>query len=132
MSHLRLLFVLAFWACVAGAYVFAILPGHDAPAAFAWDKMNHMLAFFTVTVLGRLAYPRVPVPAIALLMAAFGGAIELSQAIPLIHRDAEWSDWFADCGAVAVGLVVAWPLVVLGRRWLVRRGRSGDRSIPLR
>jgi hypothetical protein len=40
---------------------------------------------------------------IALLMAAFGGAIELSQAIPFIARDAEWADWFADCAAVCVG-----------------------------
>ena len=116
MSPLRLLLVIAFWLCLAGAYVFAILPGHDAPAAFAWDKYNHMLAFFVVTLLGRLAYPLLPVWAIAVLMAGFGGAIELSQAIPFIHRDAEWADWFADCGAVLAGLVVAWPLVVLANR----------------
>jgi len=117
------LFVAAFWMCLIGAYVFAILPGREAPAAFAWDKMNHMLAFFTVTVLGRLAYPNVPVWMIALLMAAFGGAIELSQAVPFIHRDAEWNDWFADCAAVAVGTIVAWPLAMLADR----RRRRGHR-----
>lgn len=115
MSLLRSLFVIAFWSCVAGAYVLAIVPGHDAPTGLGWDKLNHMLAFFTVTLLGRLAYPRVPVWTIALLMAGFGGAIELSQAIPFIHRDAEWTDWYADCAAVLVGLIVAWPLAVLTR-----------------
>jgi VanZ family protein len=121
MSLLRWMFVIAFWLCIAGAYVFAILPGADAPAVFVWDKLNHMLAFFVVTVLGRLAYPSVRVPLIALAMAAFGGLIELSQAVPFIHRDAEWVDFFADCAAAAVGLVVAWPLAVLADLRRARR-----------
>ena len=116
MSLLRRLFVIAFWLCVAGAYVFAIMPGKEAPAAFAWDKMNHMLAFFVITVLCRLAYPRLPVLLVAVAMAAFGGFIELSQAVPFIHRDAEWIDLFADCVAATVGLVVAWPLAALADR----------------
>ena len=123
MSRLRLLFVLAFWACVTGAYVLAIVPGRDAPTGLGWDKMNHMLAFFTVSLLGRLAYPRMPVVAIALAMAGFGGLIELSQAVPFIHRDAEWADWAADCAATGVGLVVAWPLAVLADRRRARQGR---------
>lgn len=130
MSPPRLLAVIAFWACLIGAYVFAIMPGHDAPAVFVWDKLNHMLAFFVVTILCRLAYPRLPVPLIALLMAAFGGAIELSQAVPFIHRDAEWDDWFADCGATLAGLIAAWPLAMLVTRWRIRRGlisRPGSR-----
>lgn len=127
MSLLRLLFVIAFWLCIAGAYVFAILPGKDAPSAFAWDKMNHMLAFFVVTVLGRLAYPRASVPLIAVAMAAFGGFIELSQAVPFIHRDAQWADWFADCIATAIGLVVVWPLAKLADRRRAQRGTFNGR-----
>jgi hypothetical protein len=110
MSLLRRLFILSFWLCIAIAYIAAIVPGRDAPAAFTWDKANHMLAFFTVTFLCRLAYPRLPVPLIALSMAAFGGAIELTQALPFIHRDAEWDDWFADCAATSAGLLIVWPL----------------------
>jgi VanZ family protein len=124
MSPLRRLFVSAFWLCIVVAYVAAILPPRDAPRGLGWDKLNHMLAFFTVTFLGRLAYPRIPVVVIALLMAMFGGFIELSQAVPFIHRDAEWADWFADCIAVGVGLLVAWPVVILADRRRVRRGSS--------
>ena len=109
MSLLRRLFIIAFWACVAIAYIAAIVPGRDAPTGLGWDKANHMLAFFTVTFLCRFAYPRLSPPVIALLMAAFGGAIELTQALPFIHRDAEWNDWFADCAATIVALLVAWP-----------------------
>lgn len=130
MSPPRLLTVIAFWACLIGAYVFAILPGREAPSIFLWDKLNHMIAFFVVTILCRLAYPRLPVLLIALLMAGFGGAIELSQAVPFIHRDAEWNDWFADCGAAIVGLIMAWPLTVLVRKWRIRHGlisASGSR-----
>jgi VanZ family protein len=116
MSRLRLLFVLAFWACLLGAYTLAILPGGGVPSPFHWDKLNHMLAFFTVTALCRLAYPRLRVLTIALAMAAFGGFIEMSQAVPFIHRDAEWADWFADCVAAGIGLLVAWPLAILADR----------------
>ena len=122
MSPPRLIAVIAFWACLIGAYVLAIMPGHDAPSVFLWDKLNHMLAFFVVTILYRLAYPRTPVVVIAVAMALFGGAIELSQAVPFIHRDAEWDDWFADCGAAIAGLIVAWPLTMLVRKWRIRHG----------
>lgn len=118
MSLLRRLFIATFWLCIAIAYVAAIVPGRDAPAGLGWDKANHMLAFFTVTFLCRFAYPRLPIGAVALLMAAFGGAIELSQALPFIHRDAEWNDWFADCAATGMALLVAWPLAMItNKRW---------------
>jgi VanZ family protein len=128
MSLLRRLFVLAFWLCIVVAYVAAILPQREAPRGLGWDKLNHMLAFFTVTFLFRFAYPRVSFWMIALLMAAFGGAIELSQAIPFIARDAEWADWFADCAAVCVGLLVAWPVAILTDRRRIKRGRYQPRA----
>jgi VanZ family protein len=122
MSLLRRLFVLAFWLCIVIAYVAAILPQKEAPRGLGWDKLNHMVAFFTVTFLCRLAYPRISVLVVALSMAAFGGAIELSQAVPFIHRDAEWADWFADCAAVGVGLLAVWPLALLADRRRIARG----------
>jgi VanZ family protein len=128
MSLLRRLFVFVFWLCIMMAYVAAILPQREAPRGLGWDKLNHMLAFFTVTFLFRLAYPRVPVLVVALSMAAFGGAIELSQAIPFIARDAEWADWFADCVAVGVGLTVAWPVAILADRRRIRRSTYEPRS----
>ncbi|WP_442681403.1 teicoplanin resistance protein VanZ [Sphingomonas sp. ASY06-1R] len=116
MSALRRMFVFAFWLAVLIAYVSAILPGAEAPHIAAWDKLNHMLAFFTITFLARAAYPRLAVLPLFALLAAFGAFIEISQAVPFIHRDAEWDDWFADVIAIVIGLVLAWPFAVLAKR----------------
>jgi VanZ family protein len=116
MSSLRRLFVVAFWGALLFAYVDAIIPGKDAVSLSAWDKLNHMIAFFTITFLARAAYSQIPVFRLFLMMAGFGAFIELSQAIPFIHRDAEWDDWFADMIAILVGLIVAWPFMILVNR----------------
>ena len=120
MSTLRIPFVIAFWLAVIFAYVAAILPTAEAPHVSAWDKLNHMAAFFTITFLGRAAYPRVKVLPLFGLIAGFGAFIELSQAIPFIHRDAEWADWYADVVATVAGLVLAWPFAILANRRRVR------------
>lgn len=128
MSPLRRFAVFCCWAAVAGAYVAAILPQKEAPHLGGTDKLDHMAAFFTVTVLARLAYPRVPVAILFGIIAVFGGLIELSQMVPAIHRDAEWADWVADMAATAIGLLVAWPLHVAAERRRVRRGAASARS----
>ena len=38
-------------------------------------------------------------------MSAFGAAIEGLQALPVIARDAEWADWYADTAAAVVALL---------------------------
>lgn len=122
MSPLRRLFVIAFWGALLFAYVDAILPGKDAISLSVWDKLNHMIAFFVITFLARAAYPRIPIFRLFLMMAVFGAFIELSQAIPFIHRDAEWDDWFADMVATLVALIVAWPFAILADKRRARRG----------
>lgn len=124
MSLLRRLFVIAFWGALLFAYVDAILPGKDAISLSLWDKLNHMIAFFTITFLARAAYPRIPIFRLFVMMAAFGAFIELSQAIPFIHRDAEWDDWLADMVATLVGLIVAWPFAILADKRRTRRGST--------
>jgi VanZ family protein len=121
MSLLRRLFMLAFWSAVIFAYVAAILPAVEAPRVGTWDKLNHMIAFFTITFLGRAAYPRFKVIPLFGLIAGFGALIEISQAIPIIHRDAELADWFADILATVVALVLAWPFAILAEQ---RRARQ--------
>jgi len=121
MSPLRRLFVAAFWAALLFAYVEAIIPGKDALMLSEWDKINHMIAFFTITFLARAAYPRIPTFRLFMLMAVFGAFIELSQALPFIHRDAEWDDWFADLIATVVALIVAWPFAILADQRRTKR-----------
>lgn len=121
MSPLRRLFVIAFWGALLFAYADAIVPGKDAISLSVWDKINHMAAFFTITFLARAAYPRIPIFRLFVMMAVFGALIELSQAIPIIHRDAEWDDWFADMVATVAGLIVAWPFAILADKRRARR-----------
>ena len=127
MSPLRRLFVLAFWAAVLFAYVEAILPGREVINLAKWDKLNHMIAFFTITFLARAAYPRIPIFRLFVMMAAFGAFIELSQALPFIGRDAEWDDWLADMIATLVALIVAWPFAILADQ---RRARRASAQAP--
>jgi len=127
MSPLRRLFVLAFWGALLFAYIEAIIPGKDAINLSAWDKMNHMIAFFTITFLARAAYPRIPIFRLFVMMAAFGAFIELSQALPFIGRDAEWDDWLADMIATLVALIVAWPFAILADQ---RRARRASAQAP--
>ena len=93
-----------FWAALIFAYVAAILPQDEAPKLANSDKVEHMLAFFTLGVLARLAYRSRSWHGTALLLAAFGAFIEFTQMIPALHRDADIMDWVADVSAVGAAI----------------------------
>lgn len=96
---------LAFWAAALFAFVMAVLPQPvELPGS---DKVQHMAAFFTITMLGRVGYRGLSRVKLVLAMVAFGGLIEVVQMVPELHRDAEWSDWLADILAVILALVAA-------------------------
>ena len=95
----------AFWCCVAGSYTLAVLPvQHEIGAAN--DKVNHIVAFLTMAFLGRLGWSRTRARWIAVGLVIFGAFIELSQATPVVHRDASWADLAADTAASIVGLIL--------------------------
>lgn len=96
-----------FWLTLVAVYALAIMPVADVPR-LANDKVEHMMAFFTLAVLAALALPRIPVLLIAAGLVAFGGLIELSQMLPAIHRDGSIYDWLADGAAIAAGLIVTY------------------------
>lgn len=115
----RALFFLAA-AAVLGA---ALTPPEDhPPELFGWDKANHASAFAVLMALGVLGFPKARAPVIGLSLALFGGAIELLQATPLVHRDADPMDLLADAAGL---LAAAWPALALRRRLGPGR-RDGD------
>ena len=81
------------------------------------DKVQHMIAFFTLAGLAAAGWRDRSILALFVSLAAFGAAIELFQMIPALHRDAEWLDWVADMGAALAALILA--RVLLG--YLARR-----------
>jgi VanZ family protein len=112
----RPLILAAFWIATIGVGVLALLPASVPMPTTGWDKANHGLAFFTLGLLGAVAWPR-SAARVWVALAIYGGAIEIAQALTPT-RDGEWLDWCADM--VGIGLVaLAW-------RWSARR-RPADR-----
>ena len=96
---------IGFWGASAFALVMALLPQPPQLPGEPSDKLQHILAFATLALLGRLAYPQTRLLVLATGLSAFGAAIELLQAIPALHRDAELADWAADTAAVVAVLL---------------------------
>jgi hypothetical protein len=102
-----------FWLSVAFSFVMATLPHPPPIPGEPADKVQHMAAFSTMSLLAALAYRRISLLRIGLALSAFGAFIEFVQMIPMLHRDAELLDWVADSAAVAV---VLGAIAVIWRR----------------
>lgn len=97
----------------------AVAPNAEAPDLGEGDKVNHMAAFVTLSIMAAWAWPRARLWWIGLAMSALGATIEGLQALPIIARDAEWADWYADTAAAVVAL-----LLVAVWRWTRRLSSS--------
>lgn len=98
-----------FWAAASFALVMAVLPHPPRLPVEPNDKIQHITAFATLALLGSFAYPRTPLIRLLARLSLFGAAIEVLQAIPVLHRDSDIVDWIADTTAVAVVLsIVRW------------------------
>lgn len=109
-----------FFGAVLFALVMASLPQPPQLPGEPSDKVQHVLAFVTLTVLARLAYPAARRWIVVASLAAFGALIEAVQAIPALHRDASVLDWAADLAAVLVALAI----LELATKFIGSRGRS--------
>jgi VanZ family protein len=121
MSRTRiaaLLAQVAFWGAAAVTLALAVLPEATTPPLIPWDKAAHFLAFYVLTVLAAAAFPRRPLLLVALGLSAYGAAIEVIQALPMVARDSSVWDWVAD--SVAVGAALLPLLMPRWRAWLGR------------
>lgn len=111
------------WGAVLFTFISAVVPPTEAPHLFPWDKAEHFAAFYLLASLAAMAYPRTPLLLLGLWLSLFGGVIELVQALPLIHRDCDIRDWFADAVAVTAALM---PMFLDRWRRSGRRSHSGN------
>ena len=103
-----------FWIMGLFALFMALIPHPPALHVFEGDKIQHMAAFASLTVVARLGWRDLHWSRILIGLSLFGVAIELLQALPIIHRDCQFSDWVADTLAILVALPLAtWAT----RRW---------------
>ena len=89
-----------FWATVLVTFFIAEMPAARAPQLFPWDKAEHFAAFYVLSYLAMVAFPRAPLIILGLWLSLFGCAIELVQALPFIHRDCDIMDWVADIAGI--------------------------------
>lgn len=100
---------MSFWAAAAFAFVMAVLPHPPEVPGRPNDKVQHVLAFATLSLLGTFAFPRTRLLALLALLSLFGAFIEIVQLIPVLHRDSDILDWLADTIAVVLVLtIVRW------------------------
>jgi hypothetical protein len=104
---------LLFWSAAIFAFVMAVLPHPPHVPGSPSDKVQHIVAFATLGLLGAWAFPQAPVLRLLVRLSLFGALIELVQAIPQLHRDSDIIDRLAD--TLAAGLVLA------AARWWGRR-----------
>ena len=99
-----------FWAAAVFAFVMAVLPHPPEVPGEPNDKVQHIAAFATLTLLGGFAYPATALLQLLIRLSLFGAAIEVVQAIPALHRDSDFWDWVADTAAVSVALLLVWAV----------------------
>jgi VanZ family protein len=98
-----------FWAAAVFALVMALLPHPPKFPGNPSDKIQHVVAFATLGLLGSLAYSRAPALRLIVGLSVFGAFIEVAQAIPVLHRDSDPLDWVADTVACVLAVaVVRW------------------------
>jgi VanZ family protein len=86
----------------------AVLPHPPEVPGEPNDKLQHIAAFVTLSLLGSFAYPATALIQLLVRFSLFGAAIEVVQAIPQLHRDSDFWDWVADTAAVSVALLLVW------------------------
>ena len=99
-----------FWAAALFAFVMAALPHPPRLPGDPSDKVQHVIAFATLALLGAIAYPRTSIVRLAVGLSLFGALIEAVQAIPALNRDSSVVDWIADTVAsIAMLLLLRRP-----------------------
>lgn len=120
----RLAVQLLFWAALAFALAMAWLPHPPALPGAPEDKLQHVAAFATLSLLAAGAFPAQPLARIGERLSFVGAIIEVVQAIPALGRDCDIRDWIADTVAIAVMLTMVgvWRSWRQGAAWVKPRG----------
>ena len=105
-QHSNRLVRLLFWAAALFALVMALLPHPPDIPGHPSDKIQHMVAFATLGLLGGSAYPALRRRWLIVGLSLYGALIEIAQRIPALHRDSDPLDWIADTVACAAGIIL--------------------------
>jgi len=114
------------WLAILFTLLMALLPKPPDLPGNPSDKLQHVAAFATLTLFAILTYPRARYRRVFVAFACLGAMIELLQAIPILHRDAEFRDWLADCGAILFVLCLGhvWRSLLRWRAGQARKAKN--------
>lgn len=106
--------VLAHGALIACAIAIAYLslrPPPAEPGPVGADKVQHLIAYFVLSLLAMIAWGRGAWARVLIAAVAFGLAMEAGQALMPFGREASFLDMIANTLGAATGcaLVLAWP-----------------------
>ena len=96
---------IAFWlSCFVFAFL-CVIPTVYLPSGLFdwWDKAQHVLAFFCLSGLGILGYPK-SITKVSLGLLMYGGLIEAIQSLTG-WRSGEWADWLADGIGILLSII---------------------------
>jgi VanZ family protein len=114
------------WAIVIYITISCLEPPRYVPNLHLWDKAEHALAFFGMSVWFGGLVRRSRYLLIAVLMLLFGAGIEIAQGAMQLGRDEDVMDWVADAVGIACALFVlylglgAWARWIEGLIWRAR------------
>lgn len=109
---MRVLFLLA----AAAVTVLSLLPQRDLPKVAVSDKIEHVVSYFVLAILGSLAFrERRSLLTLFVLLCAMGGIIELLQAFSP-GRSPDIVDALANGAGAAAGTLVGLAFGFLRRR----------------
>lgn len=103
---------IVYWIVVFVVFVLAVGPITESGPQGS-DKIKHFAAFYSLQLGAAVVYPRAPLWRGAVLLIAYGGAIELIQSLPIVHRDCSALDWLTDIAAIFCAIM---PLMLSGLR----------------
>ena len=101
----------------------SVLPGRDVPNIGLWDKLEHVIAYATLALVGAFAFPGfLGAALLAVLLPALGAVMEICQLF-VPGRSAEFGDAVANTVGVALVLLPV-TLFQTARRSYGRRRQS--------
>lgn len=84
----------------------ALQPGFASPSdLFGRDKLEHIAAFFVLTVLARMGWFSLGNLLPGLVLLSYGIGLEYVQSMDFVGRTAAWSDVVADIIGILAGLI---------------------------
>jgi len=108
------------WAIVVFITISCLEPPRYVPNLHLWDKLEHAVAFFGMSVWFGGLVRRSRYPVIGILMLLFGGGIEIAQGAMRLGRDEDIMDFAADAVGIAIALVVLYLGLGAWTRWVER------------